>query len=170
MSEGLGVALLALVVVALLGAMWVGWRRRSARAIAALPALPAVPALGAPRLGPVPVTYVATAVVGRTLGRVAAHGLAVRAPGEAEVHDAGLLLRRAGAADLFVPAADLEAVGPARALAGTAVGVDRLVVVRWRCGTMTLDTGVLPRHAADRAALTEAVRALVPTPTDGSPA
>lgn len=169
MSQGAGVALVGVLVAALLAAMWLAWRRQERRSLVALPALPAGPVLGAPTLGPVEVTYLATAPADQPLARVTAHRLAVRAPGDVAVHDSGVLLRRAGAADLFLPAADLRWVGVTSGVAGTAVGVDRAVVVRWTCGTMTLDTGVLPRRAADAGPLADAARALVGThPDDGS--
>lgn len=172
MSQGAGIAVLVAVVVLAFAGMWWGWRRRVARASSAVPALPAVPELGTPTVGPVAATYLASVPADDRLARVAAHRLGVRSPAEVEVHGAGVLVRRAGAGDLFVPAADLVRVDRASGFAGTAVAVDRVLVLRWRCAAVTLDTGVLARHAADRAALAAAVAALVPAgpTTEGSPA
>lgn len=177
MSDPVKIAILAGIVVVAFTAMRVGWRRRTLRAGAVLPELPAVPALAAPRLGPLEATYLSTAVAHDRLARLAAHGLAVRAAAEVEVHDDGVLVRRAGAADLFVPAAAIRAVTRASGMAGTAVGTDRVVVLRWVHDDVELDTGVLPRHPADAARIVAAVAHATdadPTdagaPNEGSPA
>jgi hypothetical protein len=178
-SDPLKIAILVALTALLLAGMAVGWRRRAARAADLVPDLPVVPPLGTPRVGPHEVTYLATARADDRLARVAAHRFAVRAPGEVEVHDAGVLVRRVGAADLFVPAGALHAVTRASGMAGTAVGRDRVVVLRWRHLDATLDTGLLPRHADDAGPLAEAAAALVAHaapgtnaagPTDGSDA
>lgn len=164
MSDPLKVVVVALVVAAAFALMWWGWRARAARSAALVPELPPVPdvpALGPPRLGPLPVTYLATADATDRLARVAVHRLAVRAPATVAVHDAGVLVQRVGAPDLFVPAADLLAVSRASGMAGTAVGADRVVVLRWALGAATLDTGLLPRRADDCAPLADAASGLV---------
>lgn len=172
MSDPVKIAILAGIVVVAFTAMRVGWRRRSHRASAVLPDLPAVPSLGSPRLGPLEATYLSTAVAHDRLARVAAHGLAVRVAAEVEVHDEGVLVRRVGVADLFVPAAVIRAVTRASGMAGTAVGTDRVVVLRWVPGDVELDTGLLPRHPADAARLVAAVAELTDAgaPNEGSPA
>lgn len=179
MSDPVKIAILAGIALVALAAMRLGWRRRAARASAAWPGLPAVPALGEPILGPLEVTYLATARADDRLARLAAHGLAVRAAAEVEVHGAGVLVRRAGSADLFVPARALGAVARASGMAGTAVGTDRVVVLRWQHG-LALDTGLLPRHPDDARRLADVIGALVgppegtpepsSAPTEGSPA
>lgn len=160
MSDPLKAAVVAVILVAAFAAMRVGWGRRVGRASAVVPELPSVPSLGRPELGPVEATYLATAPADDRLVRIAAHGLAVRASAEVEVHGAGVLVRRRGAGDLFVPASDLTAVTRASGMAGTAVGADRVVVLRWRLGGVELDTGVLPRHPAQTQALADAVATL----------
>lgn len=177
MSDPVKIAILAGVVVAAFTAMRVGWRRRTLRADAVLPELPAVPPLGSPRLGPLEATYLSTAVAHDRLARLAAHGLAVRAAAEVEVHDGGVLVRRAGADDLFVAAAAIRAVTRASGMAGTAVGTDRVVVLRWVHDDVELDTGLLPRHPADAGRIVAAVddtidadRTDAGAPNEGSPA
>ncbi len=174
MSDPVKIAILAGIVVVAYAAMRLGWRRRAARASAVVPALPEVPALGEPRLGPLEVTYLSTAVADDRLARVAAHGLAVRAAADVEVHDEGVLVRRVGSADLFVPTWSIAAVTRASGMAGTAVGAQRVVVVRWTLDGVALDTGLLPRHPDDAGLLLEAVRSAqaadpVDAPTDGHP-
>lgn len=179
MSEPVKIAILVALALVTLAGMRLGWQRRAARTAALWPGLPVVPALGEPVLGPLEVTYLATARADDRLARLASHGLAVRAGAEVQVHPEGVLVRRTGSADLFVPASSLDAVTRASGMAGTAVGADRVVVLRWRHG-LALDTGLLPRHPDDAARLADAVGALVapvaatqeqsPAPTEGSPA
>lgn len=164
MPTWLSVTILA-AFVALVGlGMWHGWRRRARESAAAVPALPAVPGdLGATRLGPLEATYVSSTTSGDWLDRVAAHDLGARSAAEVEVHDSGVLLRRRGAANVFVPAASLRAVGTAPGIAGKVVGGDGLVVLTWTAGAdRLLDTGLLVRHRAERPRLVAAVEALIP--------
>ena len=156
------------ILVAVVGAagwgMWHGWQRRVRSSVAAIPELPAAPdELGASRLGPLEATYVSSTTAGDWLDRVAAHDLGSRSAAQVEVRDAGVLLRRQGAADVFIPAAGLRAVGTAPGMAGKFVGGDGLVVLTWTPvdGTV-LDTGLLVRHRADRPTLIHAVEALIP--------
>lgn len=169
MSDPVKIAILVLVVVAAFAAMWSGWRRRTVRSGAVVPELPAVPPLGQPRVGPLEVTYLATAPADDRLSRVAAHGLAVRANGDVEVHGEGVLVRRVGAVDLFVPATAVAAVTRASGMAGTAVGRDRVVVLRWSHRGVALDTGLLPRHVGDGRRLVEAIEGLAGAPHDTAP-
>ena len=153
------------VLLALAGwGMWRGWRRRARASVAAVPAIPAVPDdLGDTRLGPLEATYVSSTTAGDWLDRVAAHDLGSRSAAEVEVHDTGVLLRRRGATDVFVPAARLRAVGTAPGMAGKFMGGEGLVVLTWDSGAdRVLDTGLLVRHRSERPALVEAVRALIP--------
>ncbi len=155
-------------VAALAGwGMWHGWRRRARASVAAVPAVPAVPDdLGASRLGPLEATYVSSTTTGDWLDRVAAHDLGNRSAAEVEVHDTGVLLRRRGASDVFVPAERLRTVTTAPGMAGKFMGGERLVVVTWDAGTdRLLDTGLLVRHRAQRPALVAAVQALIPGAT-----
>lgn len=168
------VALLALLAAVLLIAMARSWRKAQAGSTAQLPALPTVPtattvdtapdgrpALGEARTAVLEGVYVTTTRAGEPLSRVSGHGLGVRAPAEVQVHDAGLVVLRRGATDLFVPARDVVGVERTAGMAGKVVGGDRLVVVRWRLGDgPVLDTGLHLRHPDDRDVLTEALRAL----------
>ncbi|WP_444661874.1 PH-like domain-containing protein [Cellulomonas sp. CW35] len=159
-------AMLVLLVLALWGAR-VGWERRRRRTLAAVPTIPAVPdELGALLAGPFDAVYVSTTLAGDWLERVVANDLGVRSPAQVSVHDTGVLVRRTGAHDVFVPRAALRGVARAPGIAGKVVGRDGLVVVSWlppgAADDRGLDTGLLPRHAADREALVAAVAALEP--------
>ena len=152
------------VLLALAGwGMWRGWQRRARASALAVPAIPPVPDdLGATRLGPLEATYVSSTTAGDWLDRIAAHDLGNRSAAQVEVHDAGVLLRRRGAADVFVPAERLRTVGTAPGMAGKFMGGEGLVVLTWDTGTdRVLDTGLLVRHRGERPALVAAVRALI---------
>lgn len=173
-------ALLLVVVVT-------GRRRLTGRTAGLVPAPPAVPTeLDPPSAGPFSGTYVTSTLAGDWLARVGAHGLGDRSNATLTIRSdgagAGVLVERDGAPDLFVPAAAVEAVALSPGMAGKFVGRDRIVVVTWRVpgsamapgdgrsvetapdATVRLDTGFLPRHRADVAAVLDAARALVPPP------
>lgn len=171
MSDPAKIAVLAAVLLLAYAGMRAGWARRTARATTVVPALPDVPPLGEPVLGPLEATYLATAVADDRLARVAAHGLAVRARAGVQVHEEGVLVRRRGAADLFVPVGAIGGVTRASGMAGTAMGTDRVVVLRWELGGVALDTGLLPRHPDDAARLVAEVGARLrpaATPSEAS--
>jgi len=137
-------ALTALVLaVAVLGALGMrrGWRRRAAR-YDDLPPLPAAPAdPGVDRLPPAAGLYVGTTVAGDWLERVVAAGLADRSAGRLRLSDAGVLIERAGANVLFLPAQAVTGARVDNALAGKVIGPGGLLVVSWSHGGRGLDTG-----------------------------
>ncbi|MBN9374063.1 MAG: hypothetical protein J0I40_01475, partial [Cellulomonas sp.] len=145
MSTWASIALWVVLLLVAFWAMWRGWLRRARVSEAAVPAIPAVPdELGATRLGPLEATYVSSTTASDWLDRVAAHDLGNPGAAQVEVHDSGVLLRRRGATDLFVPAARLRGVGTAPGMAGKFMGGDGLVVLTWDAGAdRLLDTGVL---------------------------
>lgn len=178
MREAVGIAVLLVVLVVVLLAMRAGWRGRAQRSATLVPVLPAVPPadrLGAARTGAVDAVYVSTTVAGDWLDRVVAHDLGVRSIASVRLHDAGLVVTRTGARDLFVPAAALREARLEPGIAGKVVGGQGLVVVGWEAvaarGAMLrgddpaaatlLETGLRLRHAADREALVAAVRTLL---------
>lgn len=163
-----GTVMLALVLLVVLGwiGMWWGWRRR-ARRQADVAELPTVPA----DLGPLLAdeeegVYVSSTTAGDWLDRIVARGLGVRSPALMAVSRAGVLFRRTGAPDVFVPAATVTGARLDRAAAGKAAARDELVVVTWTLGARTLDTAFRPRHADRREPLVAAVAGLT---TTGSP-
>jgi hypothetical protein len=172
MTTEVSVTILVLVVVLVLAGMWLGWRGRRRRSATVVPALPTAPAdLGAARLGPLDAVYVSTTRAGDWLDRVSAHGLGVRSPATVGVFDAGVRIGRTGAPDVFVPAGALRGATTAPGMAGKFVGGDGLVVLTWQADPddpRGLDTGLRPRHAADRPRLVEAVAALIDV-TPGTP-
>ena len=184
--------LLAVVGVVVLVAMRTGWRHRVIRSAAVVPALyPAPvsgdPVLGAPLTAPFDATYVSTTLASDWLDRVAAHGLGARSTAVVQVFDAGVLIERTGAPDLYLPAAAMRAAGTASGIAGKVVGHEGLVVLTWLAPRsaetaeapaaalgveaagvevpgVELTTGLRLRHTADRALLIEAAGALAGGP------
>jgi hypothetical protein len=152
MPVWLSVTLMIALAAVGLAAMLVGWRhrlRRSTAEIAAPPAVPGPDALGEPRTAEIAATYVSTTRAGDWLDRVTAHGLGVRSAATVRVHDAGVVLRRRGAPDVFVPRAALRAVGTSGGMAGKVVGGEGLVVLTWAPDPddpRGLDTGLRLRH------------------------
>lgn len=173
------VTILILLALVILVGMWRGWRGRTRRSAALVTTLPQAPAqLGAPRTGPLAATYVSTTTAGDWLDRVATLDLGVRSKAEAQVFDAGLVIARTGATDLFVPATAITGTRLAPGMAGKFVGGEGLVVVTWtvvepvspgerrsRTGDtpLALDTGLRLAHQADRDILTRALDALTST-------
>ena len=155
--------LVVLVVLAFWG-MRAGWRGRTRRSTALAAGLPVAPAdLGTPRLGLLDATYVSTTRAGDWLDRVTAGGLGVRSPAQVGVFDAGVLIARQGAPDLFVPAAALRGAVGAPGMAGKVVGGEGLVVLTWQPDPEDprgLDTGLRPKLAADRERLIDALTTL----------
>jgi hypothetical protein len=176
----LAVVAVVVVVAVVLAAMARSWRRKVEASSQELPPPPAVPQdLGTARTVPMEGSYVSTTRAGDWLARVPGHGLGTRSPAVVQVHDAGVVITRTGAPDVFVPAADVVSAFRSGGMTGKYTGGSGLVVMRWRLHDRTdrsadrsaehaieLDTGLHLRHAADREALTDAVSALAPTTTE----
>jgi hypothetical protein len=160
--------LLTAVLLAFLGlcywGMWHGWRARQRRQ-ADVPELPEVPQDLGPARAAADGTYVVTTTAGDWLDRIAVHGLGERSEATLSVVADGVLFRRQGAPDVFVPAASLRGVRLERGMAGKFVEEGGLVVVTWQHGEgqrqRELDTGFRPRAGEDREVLVSAVSALV---------
>ncbi|WP_454048537.1 PH-like domain-containing protein [Cellulomonas sp. Marseille-Q8402] len=167
MPPWLSVTILVVLGLALLAGMAKGWRRLQ-RGPAEVPAPPAVPDdadLGAARSEAFDATYVSSTRAGDWLDRVGAHGLGVRSVATVQVHDAGVVVRRRGAPDVFVPRASLRAVGTSGGMAGKVVGGEGLVVLTWAPDAgrdpRGLDTGLRLRHPRQGDELRAAVQTLI---------
>lgn len=159
MSRPWAVTLLILLGLALLAAMWWGWRARVARTAGVVaPATEPVAAATLVLEG----VYVSTTTAGDWLDRIAADGLGVRSPVQIEVRPDGVWLRRRGAPDVAIPVADLRGARRENGIAGKVTGGGGLVVVRWQREDRALDTGLRTRFAVDRDPLVDAVNALTP--------
>lgn len=150
-------ACVALLLLVLLG-MWWGWRNRTRRQSGLAEPGTAPATLSAPVLGPLTGEYVGTTFAGRWQDRVVHAGLGMPAQGAISLHAEGLLLRRDGAADVFVAAADLVGARLAPGLAGRVVGHGGLLVLTWRLGGVELDSGLRADEKSAYPAWVDAVR------------
>jgi hypothetical protein len=155
---GLTVLLLALFAGLCL-LMLRGYRRRAGRQAdlpvpASAPPVPADPEAG------VEGVYGSTTTHGDWLDRIAVHGLGVRSNAWTTVSAEGVFFAREAAPDLFIPAADLLGAELAPGIAGKVTGGSGVVLVTWRLGGRTLDTGFHPRAKADRERLVDQINAL----------
>jgi len=153
------VLVIACVVVLLLlvaGMRW-GWNNRLKRQAGLPELLPPPATLGAPLLAPLTGVYVGTTFAASWQDRVVHGGLGVQAELTATWHPEGLLLARAGAEAIFLPAAAITGARLAPGLAGKVVGAGGLLVISWNLGDHALDTGV---RADDKSAYPTWVRAI----------
>lgn len=154
--------LLSVLILAVFGGLcWLmrrGYQRRASRQ-ADLPVPPAVPE-GAVEGEGVEGVYASTTTHGDWLDRIAVHGLGVRSNAVAVVGGAGVFFAREAAPDLFIPVGDLVGAELAPGIAGKVTGGDGVVLVTWRLGGRTLDTGFHPRARAERERLVSAINAL----------
>jgi len=112
--------------------------------------------------GAVEGTYVSTTDAENSLDRIAAHGLGTRSAVAMGFVDGGVGFLRQGARSFVVPAEAIVGIGHGPGMVGKWMGRgDGLVVLRWRIGDRTVDTGVKPRHPAEGARFAEAVEELV---------
>lgn len=160
--DGVAAVTLAVVVVLVLFALlWLGWRGRLRRqgGYAQLPEVPAD--LSAPRLE-VSGQYVVSTSAGDWLDRIAVHSLGVKSNADLSVYSEGVLIRRTGAADVFIPAASVTGVRLESGMAGKFVEKEGLVVISWLLGEAAVDTAFRTREAGQKTPLAELVRTLVP--------
>lgn len=156
---------LLLVIALLYWLMREGWKWRGLLQ-SDLPELADVPAdAGEPRLT-MAGRYHGSTNAGQWLERIVAHGLGVRSRADVTLTDAGLSVRRPGARDFFVPAADLRGARLDKGIAGKVLTEGGLLVITWRLGERTIDSGFRSDHAAEHPAWVEAVNDLTGGPGD----
>ncbi|MEW1888406.1 hypothetical protein [Streptomyces sp. NPDC085659] len=110
--------------------------------------------------------YHASTTAGQWLDRIVAHGLGTRSRVELTLTAEGLDVVRPGAADFFVPAADLRGARTEKALAGKVLPEGGLLVITWALGDRLIDSGFRSDHAAEHPAWVDAVNHLTST-TEG---
>jgi hypothetical protein len=160
---GFRVLLTLLLLGLFAGACWImlrGYRRRAGRQGDVPVPASAPPTEVDPDEG-IEGVYGSTTTHGDWLDRIAVHGLGVRSNAWAAVTGEGVFFAREAAPDLFIPAADLVGTELAPGIAGKVTGGTGVVLVTWRLGERTLDTGFHPRAKADRERLLEAVANLI---------
>lgn len=154
----LAVVLLVVLLVVMFALMRRGWLARQRRQ-SDLPA-PATSAELGDVLAGADGMYVVTTGAGDWLDRIAVHGLGVRTDAGLTVHPGGVLIARRGAADIVIPAGDLESVSTTSGMAGKFVERDGLLVLTWRLGPRRVDTGFRARRAGEQTTLIEALLTL----------
>ena len=125
-----------------------------------LPELPAVPADPGPALLTADGRYHGSTTAGNWLDRVVAHGLGTRSLVELTLTEQGLLARRPGDVDLWIPAGSLTGARLDSGIAGKVVPAG-LLVITWDLHGAPLDSGFRADHPDEHAAWVEAVDALV---------
>jgi hypothetical protein len=150
----------AVFFVACVAGMWWGWRNRGRRQAAYLPALPAIPdgPLGEELLPALAGVYVGTATAGDWQDRIVVGGLGFRATAEFRLYETGLLIDRRGGVQTWIPADAFVDARADKALAGKVMGIDGLLVVRWRLDSHELDSGLRADEPAAYAAWIDAIR------------
>uniref|UniRef100_A0AAU3H0G6 PH domain-containing protein n=1 Tax=Streptomyces sp. NBC_01401 TaxID=2903854 RepID=A0AAU3H0G6_9ACTN len=107
--------------------------------------------------------YHASTTAGQWLDRIVAHGLGTRSRVELTLTAQGLDVVRPGAADFFVPAADLREARTDKALAGKVLPEGGLLVITWAHGGKLIDSGFRSDHSAEHQAWVDAVNHLTST-------
>ncbi|MEU5825740.1 hypothetical protein ABZ798_32200 [Streptomyces sp. NPDC047803] len=110
--------------------------------------------------------YHASTTAGQWLDRIVAHGLGTRSRVELTLTANGLDVVRPGAADFFVPAADLRGARTEKALAGKVLPEGGLLVITWALGDRLIDSGFRSDHSAEHPVWVDAVNHLTST-TEG---
>lgn len=153
-------AVLGMVVLAALlyVAMWRGWRHRGERQ-ADVPALQPVGADPGTVLRRADGRYYATTTAGQWMDRVVVHGLGVRSPCTLRLTPDGLDVLR-GDLSFLVPRADLVRARRDRGIAGKVLPPHGVLVITWRHGPHTLDSGFRLAHAAEHDAWVTALTQL----------
>jgi hypothetical protein len=152
-----GLAILVGLVYWLMRQGW-NWRRTLQSDLPPLPEPPAEP--GAALLATTG-RYHGSTTAGNWLDRVVAHGLGTRSLAELTLTERGLLVRRPGDVDLWIPAESLTAARIDSGIAGKVVP-GGLLVITWQLQEDTaLDSGFRADHSEQHTAWVEAVEALV---------
>ncbi|MGW5863666.1 PH-like domain-containing protein [Streptomyces sp. NPDC055239] len=128
-----------------------------------LPELPSAPSEPGPAKLELSGRYHGSTTAGQWLDRIVAHGLGTRSRVELTLTDAGLDVVRPGAADFFVPAAQLREARLDKGIAGKVLAEGGLLIVTWEHGEKRLDSGFRSDHAAEQAEWVEAINNMIHT-------
>ncbi|MFT4126020.1 MAG: transporter [Gordonia sp. (in: high G+C Gram-positive bacteria)] len=109
-----------------------GWRNRGHRQTDVVGEIPAVPAdVGDEFLGPDTGLYLGATLAPSWQNRIAVGDFGDRAAAALSGHDAGILITRSGASQIWIPRASLTAVRTERGHAGKVMSRDGVIVFRW---------------------------------------
>lgn len=155
------VAIVIGVVALVVLGMRRGWRARATRQVDIPAPMPAPEPFGSVLFGPVKGLYVASTDAADWLDRIVVHDLGVGSRAELEVGQAGILLRRQGARDVFIPRGDLVAAEPGRGIAGKVYERGGVLILTWRLGGRLVNTGFRADTADEQAATARAALDLI---------
>ncbi|MFJ4835154.1 hypothetical protein ACIP79_35395 [Streptomyces sp. NPDC088747] len=139
---------LALFVALLYWLMREGWKWRGTLQ-GDLPELPTAPSEPGPVRLELTGRYHGSTTAGQWLDRIVAHGLGTRSRVALTLTDAGLDVVRPGAADFFVPVAQLREARLDKGIAGKVLTEGGLLVVTWAHGDRLIDSGFRSDRAAE---------------------
>ena len=151
--------LVVLVTVVAVVAMWRNWRRRAQRQ--QWVELPPLPGKGFRAEQEFLARYIASVTTEDWLDRIAAKGLGLPGRADVGVGAEGVLIRREGALDLFLPARDIVEVTSAKGIAQEVYERDGIVAITWRSGGRCITTGLRMSRSADHVAMIRAVTDLI---------
>ena len=135
-------AMLAMVALLAIGAMMRGWLRRAHRQAALIGRLPAVPDTVGPLITATTGLYVGSTLVPGWLDRIAVGDLGDRAKAVLTRYPEGIMVRRSGAAPIWIPQESITAIRTERGLAGKVVPAEGILAIRWRLPSGTeIDIG-----------------------------
>lgn len=158
--------LLAFAALAVYG-MRRGWVNRARKQAAELPDFPAAPETISEESELPEQTgfYVGTTRSGDWQDRIVVGDVGHRADAVARLYRSGLLLDRAGATPIWIPAEWFRDARVDSKLANKVVPGAGMLVVTWQLGEHTLDTGFRADEKALQTEWADAVRAMAPTRT-----
>ncbi|HME50355.1 transporter [Mycobacterium sp.] len=136
-------AVLSVVAFLVIFAMMRGWLRRAQRQAALIGQLPPPPeTVGAPVIPASSGLYVGSTLVPSWLDRIAVGDLGDRAKAVLTRYPEGIMVKRSGAAPIWIPEDSITAIRTEHGLAGTVVPNDGILAIRWRLPSGTeIDTG-----------------------------
>ncbi|WP_208614745.1 hypothetical protein [Streptomyces regalis] len=153
---------LALFVALVYWLMREGWKWRGTLQ-GDLPELPSAPDDPGPARLSMSGRYHGSTTAGQWLDRIVAHGLGTRSRVELTLTDAGLDVVRPGAADFFVPAAQLREARLDKGIAGKVLTEGGLLVVTWAHGERLIDSGFRSDHAAEHNEWVDVINSMINT-------
>ncbi|TGB12950.1 hypothetical protein [Streptomyces sp. MZ04] len=144
-----------------------GWKWRGTLQ-SDLPELPTAPSEPGPVKLELSGRYHGSTSAGQWLDRIVAHGLGTRSRVELTLTDAGLDVVRPGAADFFIPVAQLREARLDKGIAGKVLTEGGMLIVMWEHGEKLIDSGFRSDHAAEQAEWVEAINNMVSTNSTNS--
>ncbi|MDC0769657.1 PH-like domain-containing protein [Streptomyces sp. HD] len=151
---------LALFVALVYWLMREGWKWRGTLQ-GDLPELPSAPDDPGPARLSMSGRYHGSTTAGQWLDRIVAHGLGTRSRVELTLTDTGLDVVRPGAADFFVPAAQLREARLDKGIAGKVLTEGGLLVVTWAHGERLIDSGFRSDHAAEHNEWVDVINSMI---------